>query len=46
MPATVDDAIVRFGELTRPSHIITRRNGKWHEITGRRFGAAQQEEAA
>jgi DNA repair protein RadD len=46
VPATVDDAIVRFGELTRPSHIITRKNGKWHEITGRRFGAAQQEEAA
>lgn len=46
VPATIDDAIVRFGELTRPSHIITRKNGKWHEIIGRRFKAGQQEDAA
>lgn len=46
VPATVDEAIVRFGELTRPSHIITRKNGKWHEIIGRRFGGAGEEEAA
>jgi DNA repair protein RadD len=45
-PTTVADAIVRFGELTKPSHIITRKNGKWHDIVGRRFDAGQQEQAA
>jgi DNA repair protein RadD len=45
-PTSVADAIVRFGEITRPDIIITRRNGRWHDIVSRRLAKLEQGEAA
>ena len=42
VPATADEAIVRWSELTRPSTITVRPSGKWFEITGRSFGPQEQ----
>lgn len=40
-PRTTAEGIARFGELRRPETITTKKNGKWFDITGRRFATAQ-----
>ncbi|WP_374387151.1 DEAD/DEAH box helicase [Brevundimonas sp.] len=44
-PDTVEQALVRWPELTPPAFIQVRKNGKWFDIVGRRF-AEPQEQAA
>lgn len=39
VPATVDEAMGRTGELTTPSHIQARRGGRWWEVLARRLPA-------
>lgn len=41
-PKTTAEAIARFGELRRPTTISTKKNGKWHDITGRTFALSQE----
>ena len=41
-PATVSEAIDRFGEITMPAMIEIRPSGKWHEVVGRQFIRPQQ----
>lgn len=36
-PATVTDALVRWSELTKPSHIVVKQDGKWPDVVGQRF---------
>jgi DNA repair protein RadD len=45
VPETVTDALERWGELTAPEIILTRKNGQWFDILGRRF-ASEKERAA
>lgn len=44
VPASVDDALARWGEVRPPATIQVRKNGKWFDICGRTF--TQQEERA
>lgn len=44
-PKTTAEAIARFGELRRPAFITTKKNGKWFDITGRRFALSQEDAA-
>ena len=44
VPACVGEALERWAELTPPDFIQIRKNGKWHDIVGRRFG--NEEKAA
>jgi DNA repair protein RadD len=43
-PATVQEALDRFGELTKPATILTRLNGRYDEVTGRTFPTAEAAE--
>jgi len=36
-PESVESALVRFGELTKPSHITVKPDGKWADVVGQRF---------
>lgn len=45
-PEDVAAALVRWNELAMPTTILTRPNGKWTDIVGRRFGPTPQEQAA
>lgn len=45
-PATVGEALSRWGELTAPTTITVKPNGKWHDIVGRRFAAPEKREDA
>ncbi len=40
-PRTASEGVARFGELRRPTSITTKKNGKWFDITGRRFALSQ-----
>ncbi|MFC5374002.1 DEAD/DEAH box helicase family protein [Brevundimonas faecalis] len=44
-PETVDEALVRWAEVTPPAFISIRKNGKWFDIVGRRSLAPQGEAA-
>jgi len=44
-PETVDDALVRWAELTQPAFIGVKRNGKWWNIVSRRFTQSQEQAA-
>ena len=46
VPDTVDEAIVRWAEVSAPAFISVRKNGKWFDIVGRRFAETHQEQAA
>jgi hypothetical protein len=39
VPSTVTEALERWGEVHAPEAIQTRKNGKWFDIVGRKFGA-------
>lgn len=43
-PETVDDALVRWAEVSQPAFISVKKNGKWWNVVSRRF--AQQEGVA
>jgi DNA repair protein RadD len=45
VPETVDDALVRWAELTQPAFIGVKRNGKWWNIVSRRFTQSQEQAA-
>jgi DNA repair protein RadD len=45
-PKTITDALERFPALARPEVIMTRKNGQFWEIVGRRFADEKQEVAA
>ena len=40
-PATIAEAIVRFGSLRQPSHILVRADGKFFKVVSRRFSGDQ-----
>lgn len=40
-PATIAEAIVRFGSLRQPSHILVRADGKFFKVVSRRFSGEQ-----
>ena len=42
VPDSVEEALVRWSELSQPSTISVRRNGKWWNVTGRTFHAKQE----
>jgi DNA repair protein RadD len=44
-PETVDEALVRWSELHQPATISVRKNGKWFNVTGRRFSNTQEQAA-
>jgi DNA repair protein RadD len=44
-PRTCAEAIARFGELKMPLTITTKKNGKWWDITSRKFALSQDEVA-
>lgn len=45
VPETVDEALVRWSELHQPATISVRKNGKWFNVTGRRFSNTQEQAA-
>ena len=45
VPVTVDEALVRWAEVTPPAFISVRKNGKWFDLVGRRFNTPQGEAA-
>jgi len=45
VPATVDEALVRWAEVTPPAFISVRKNGKWFDIVARRSSDPQGEAA-
>lgn len=45
-PACVGDALERWAELSPPTHVQVRKNGKWFDLVGRRFAETHQEQAA
>ena len=44
-PKTSAEGVARFGELQRPAFITTKKNGKWFDITGRRFNQVTEDAA-
>lgn len=46
VPETVEEATVRWPELTPPETINVKKEGKWWSVTGRRFAVAGEEAAA
>ena len=45
VPADVTAALERWGEVTQPAAISVRKNGKWFDITDRRFTQTQEQAA-
>jgi DNA repair protein RadD len=45
VPDTIEDALVRWSELSQPAFIAVTKNGKWWNITGRRFSQSQEQAA-
>lgn len=45
VPETVDDALVRWSELSQPTFIGIQKNGKWHNVVSRRFTQSQEQAA-
>lgn len=45
VPESVDEALVRWSELHQPATISVRKNGKWFNVTGRRFSNTQEQAA-
>lgn len=45
VPETVEDALVRWAELTQPAFIGVKKNGKWWNIVSRRFTQSQEQAA-
>lgn len=37
VPTSIEESLVRWSELTMPSFIAIRRNGKWFDVVNRRF---------
>jgi len=45
VPDSVEEALVRWSELTQPAFIAVRKNGKWWNIVSRRFTQSQEQAA-
>jgi DNA repair protein RadD len=45
VPDTIEDALVRWSELSQPAFIGVKRNGKWWNIVSRRFTQSQEQAA-
>lgn len=45
VPDSVDEALVRWSELSQPAFIGIRKNGKWHNVVSRRFTQSQEQAA-
>ena len=45
VPDTVDDALVRWSELSQPAFIGVKKNGKWWDVVSRRFTQSQEQAA-
>jgi DNA repair protein RadD len=41
-PKSVEDALVRWPELAKPSHIIIKQDGKWADVVSQRFAEVSQ----
>lgn len=44
-PSCVEEALARWAELSQPTFISVRKNGKWWNLTGRRFTQSQEQAA-
>ena len=45
VPDTIEDALVRWSELSQPAFIGIQKNGKWWNIVSRRFTQSQEQAA-
>jgi DNA repair protein RadD len=45
VPDTIEESLVRWSELSQPAFIAVTKNGKWWNITGRRFSQSQEQAA-
>lgn len=45
VPSCVEEALERWAELSQPLFVQIRKNGKWHNIVGRRFTQSQEQAA-
>ena len=45
VPDSVEEALVRWSELSQPAFIAVRKNGKWWNIVSRRFTQSQEQAA-